>query len=118
MFSKDKLGELEFSGVNQSLSVDEDHNGQPLMPNKAAEFLYGPSGQDGALEIGPDGRGRVHDEVYGFWVDQGRGVVVSAVQATCSRSRTCGTGRFTRTTLESLSEHLDISATVGSRFRI
>lgn len=29
------------------------------------------------MEWGDDGRGRVHDDVYGFWVDNGRGVVVS-----------------------------------------
>lgn len=70
------LGELEFGGLGQSLSLDEPHNGQPLV-GPDSEFLYGPAGLDGAMEIGPDGRGRVHDEVYGFWVDMGRGVVVS-----------------------------------------
>lgn len=30
------------------------------------------------MKLGEDGRGRVEEEVYGFWVDQGRGVVVSS----------------------------------------
>lgn len=47
------------------------------MDDPESYFLYGPAGMPGGMEWGDDGRGRVHDEVYGFWVDNGRGVVVS-----------------------------------------
>lgn len=59
------------------LATEHPANAQPLFDTEPSFFMYGPAGQDGALEMGPDGRGRVHDEVYGFWVDQGHGVVVS-----------------------------------------
>lgn len=70
------LDRLWKHGVNQSLSVDQECNGQPLMP-QGSEFLYGPAGQEGAMVYAEDGRGRVFDDVYGVWVDQGHGVVVS-----------------------------------------
>lgn len=60
------------------LSTEHPANAQPLFSTEPSYFMYGPAGQEGALEMGPDGRGRVHDEVYGFWVDQGHGVVVSS----------------------------------------
>jgi len=75
-FTTEHLNELPNLGLHQFLSLEEPHNGQPEV-EAGGEFLYGPAGQDGAMEMGPDGRGRVYDEVYGFWVDQGRGVVVS-----------------------------------------
>lgn len=61
------------------LTTEHPANAQPLFPADSSFFMYGPAGQKGALQYGPDGRGRVHDEVYGFWVDQGHGVVVSRV---------------------------------------
>lgn len=51
------------------------------MDDPESYFLYGPAGMPGGMEWGDDGRGRVHDEVYGFWVDNGRGVVVSRERA-------------------------------------
>lgn len=71
------LDQLPRRGKKQLLSVDVPFNAQPLFPDPESSFMYGPAGQEGGMEPGPDGRGRVHDEVYGFWVDQGRGVVVS-----------------------------------------
>lgn len=77
VLSPERLDELPKQGNKQLLAVDVPANAQPNFPGKESGFMWGPAGQDGAMEIGPDGRGRVYDEVYGFWVDMGRGVVVS-----------------------------------------
>ncbi|EKD01113.1 protein-vacuolar targeting-related protein [Trichosporon asahii var. asahii CBS 8904] len=72
------LGSLEYmeSPKRMHLSTEHPANAQPIFNTEPSYFMYGPAGQEGALEMGPDGRGRVHDEVYGFWVDQGHGVVL------------------------------------------
>lgn len=70
------MGHLPLKGKHQMLSVNEKCNPQPELEDEDSYFLYGPAGQPGAMEY-VDGQGRVHDDVYGFWVDQGRGVVVS-----------------------------------------
>lgn len=77
MFTASRLNTLPRKGKHQHLSVTPPHNPQPLVDGPESYFLYGPSGMPDGMEYGHDGRGRVHDEVYGFWVDNGRGVVVS-----------------------------------------
>ena len=59
------------------LSVNVEHNAQPRFPHANSSFMYGPAGQEGAMQYDENGRGIVKEPVYGFWVDQGRGVVVS-----------------------------------------
>ncbi|RSH81992.1 Vacuolar protein sorting-associated protein 62 [Apiotrichum porosum] len=75
LFTPSGLAHLPQNGTRQLLSLDEEHNAQPHVPSKDSAFLYGPAGQEGGMKLGEDGRGRVEEEVYGFWVDQGRGVV-------------------------------------------
>ncbi|GMK59779.1 hypothetical protein CspeluHIS016_0803850 [Cutaneotrichosporon spelunceum] len=75
LFTASRLNELPRKGKNQHLSVTPPHNPQPLVDGPESYFLYGPAGMPDGMEYGDDGRGRVHDEVYGFWVDNGRGVV-------------------------------------------
>lgn len=78
------------------LTTEHPANAQPLFNDEPSFFMYGPAGQEGALEMGPDGRGRVHDEVYGFWVDQGHGVVVSHTSSSSvilADNRISGIGR-------------------------
>ena len=70
------LDELPSRGLNQYLSLSENHNPQPVL-DSAAEFLLGPAGLEGGMNRGRDGRGIVEEPVYAFWVDQGWGVVVS-----------------------------------------
>jgi hypothetical protein len=77
MFSASQLDRLPERGVRQLLSVDVDHNGQPRFEDSHGAFMYGPAGQDGGMRYDENGRGIVEDPVYGFWVDQGHGVVVS-----------------------------------------
>jgi hypothetical protein len=67
------------AGQNQFLSIPEDHNPQPLVTDKRANYLFGPAGQEGGLSRGKNGRGIVEEDVYGFWVDRGKDVVVSWV---------------------------------------
>ncbi|KAL1405942.1 Vacuolar protein sorting-associated protein 62 [Vanrija albida] len=95
------LDQLPNRGKKQLLSVDVPFNAQPLFPDDESSFMYGPAGQDGGMEPGPDGRGRVHDEVYGFWVDQGRGVVAAL------------TAGSTRTTWARTSARSDVLGTVS-----
>ncbi|ORX38556.1 hypothetical protein BD324DRAFT_621352 [Kockovaella imperatae] len=68
------LDSLPRRGQDYFLSIPEPHNPQPFI-EPSAEYLLGPAGQDGGMEDGGDGRGRVKEDIYGFWVDQGRGVV-------------------------------------------
>ncbi|BEI85667.1 hypothetical protein CcaverHIS002_0510680 [Cutaneotrichosporon cavernicola] len=75
VFTASRLNKLPHKGRHQYLSVTQPHNPQPLVDGPESHFLYGPAGMPGGMEFGDDGRGRVHDEVYGFWVDNGRGVV-------------------------------------------
>ena len=70
------LDRLPRRGADLFLSVHENHNPQPFLDH-AASYLFGPAGQDGGMEHGTDGRGKVREDIYGFWVDLGRGVVVS-----------------------------------------
>ncbi|KAL7423849.1 Vacuolar protein sorting-associated protein 62 [Cryptotrichosporon argae] len=61
-------------GLHQSLSIRERHNPQPFLADEAG-YLMGPAGQEGGMKCGADGRGVIEENVYAFWVDQGRGVV-------------------------------------------
>ncbi|WVQ74817.1 hypothetical protein IAR50_004423 [Cryptococcus sp. DSM 104548] len=70
------LDTLPLSGSQLYLSISEPHNPQPALLDAESHYLYGPAGQKGGMEIDrEDGRGRVKEPVYGFWVDQGRGIV-------------------------------------------
>jgi hypothetical protein len=64
------------SGNGQYLSISEPHNPQPFLLDPEAEYLFGPAGQEGGMKRRADGRGVIKEPIYGFWVDQGRGVVV------------------------------------------
>ncbi len=70
-------------GDDHYLAIPEEHNAQPFLDDEA-EYLYGPAGLAGFFnKTGPDGRGRVDEPVYGFWVDLGRGVVVGSRVMNC-----------------------------------
>ncbi|WWC71643.1 uncharacterized protein I206_105601 [Kwoniella pini CBS 10737] len=56
---------------NTFLSIRESHNPQPFLEEEA-EYLFGPFDR---TELSQDGRGKVEEEVYGFGVDQGDGIV-------------------------------------------
>ncbi|ODN78952.1 hypothetical protein L202_04467 [Cryptococcus amylolentus CBS 6039] len=71
-----ELDTLPLSGSQLFLSISEPHNPQPALLNAESHYLYGPAGQKGGIDLSSgDGRGRVNEPVYGFWVDQGRGIV-------------------------------------------
>ncbi|WWC63222.1 uncharacterized protein I303_105822 [Kwoniella dejecticola CBS 10117] len=53
------------------LSIRESHNPQPFLEEES-EYLFGPYDRDNDAE---DGRGKVEEEVYGFGVDQGNGII-------------------------------------------
>ncbi|WRT68327.1 uncharacterized protein IL334_005303 [Kwoniella shivajii] len=72
--TRTQLDKLPSAGSGSFLSISERHNPQPLL-DEDAEYLFGPAGQEDAMKFGSDGRGRVEEEVYGFAVDQGKGVV-------------------------------------------
>ncbi len=124
MFTSSRLDRLPHKGRNQHLSVTPPHNPQPLVDGPESYFLYGPAGMPGGMEYGDDGRGRVHDDVYGFWVDNGRGVVVSCPSSLPfqTHTRTCGTGRSTHTTLARRSGTwagwVIVSSAAGTRFEL
>jgi hypothetical protein len=96
------------------LSLEGPHNPQPWLDPRS-RFLYGPAGQPSGMNRGEDGRGRVEEDIYGFWVDRGRGIVVSGLafpsssahagsstgncELRSSCDRICGTGPSTRSTL-------------------
>lgn len=85
-FSTSGLGSIwPKHGKKQLISVNESCNPQPLLDDEESYYLYGPGGQPGVQLEMRDGRGVVHDDVYGFWVNQGRGVVVG-----CKRPLTAG----------------------------
>ncbi|EIW67305.1 hypothetical protein TREMEDRAFT_33600, partial [Tremella mesenterica DSM 1558] len=56
------------------LSISEPHNPQPFLDDRS-EYLYGPSRQESFRKRDEDGRERISEPVYAFWVDQKRGVV-------------------------------------------
>ncbi|OCF37868.1 hypothetical protein I316_00092 [Kwoniella heveanensis BCC8398] len=68
------LDGLPNSGNGLHLSIIEPHNPQPLLLDEESEYLFGPAAQE-ELKRGADGRGRVEEPVYGFGVNQGRGIV-------------------------------------------
>lgn len=74
------LSNMPDSGYGQLLSVNESCNPQPELEDEDSYFLYGPAGQPDVIR---EGRGKVHDVVYGFWVDMGRGVVVCWLCGLC-----------------------------------
>ncbi|WVO22957.1 uncharacterized protein IAS62_004301 [Cryptococcus decagattii] len=71
------LDTLPLAGAFLFLSIDEPHNPQPFLVEKESQYLYGPAGQVAEVEKRKKlkGRGSIEEPVYGFWVDQNRGVV-------------------------------------------
>lgn len=70
------------------MSIPEDHNPQPFILDDKSNYLFGPAGQQGGMSRGKDGRGIVEEDVYGFWVDRGKDVVVSFIFRTqCKEDR-------------------------------
>ncbi|EAL20509.1 hypothetical protein CNBE4290 [Cryptococcus deneoformans B-3501A] len=71
------LDTLPLAGAYLFLSINEPHNPQPSLLEKESHYLYGPAGQEEELEKRKKNneRGRIEEPVYGFWVDQNRGVV-------------------------------------------
>lgn len=60
------------SGLFLSLPDSDGHNPQPSLPGPKADYLMG---HLPTYEVSE--RGQVDSEVYGIWVDMGRGIVVS-----------------------------------------
>lgn len=60
------------SGLFLSLPDTEDHNPQPSLSGPESNYLMG---HLPTYEVSE--RGQVESEVYGIWVDMGRGIVVS-----------------------------------------
>lgn len=71
------LDHFPSQGQGIYLSIPESHNPQPLLLDGSASYLHGPSGLPGGMKRREDGRGIVEEEIYGFWVDMGDGIVVS-----------------------------------------
>lgn len=93
------LDRIPHLGLGAYLSIPEAHNPQPNLINEEAAYLFGPAGQDGAMQMRGDGRGVIQEPIYGFWGDQGRGVVVSVTGPTQKSPltysiRICGIGRM------------------------
>jgi hypothetical protein len=90
------LHHLPAAGTDLFLSVTEPHNPQPDLYDEESHYLYGPSGQQGGMKRDASGRGVVDEDIYGFWVDRGRGVVVSGGHSDhdeAEENRIFGTGR-------------------------
>jgi hypothetical protein len=78
LFTAQGLGHLPKSGKRLTLSIPDPHDPQPTLLGNASNYLMGTQ-PTFATE-----RGEVDEEVYGIWVDRGRGVVV----------RTCASGTW------------------------
>nr|ODN86407.1 hypothetical protein L203_04109 [Cryptococcus depauperatus CBS 7841] len=69
------LDELSLSGMSWFLSIVELHNPQRFLYEQSV-YLFGLAGQKDGMKYGVDGRGRVEEPVYGFRMDQDKGIVV------------------------------------------
>ena len=78
LFTAQGLGHLPKSGKRLTLSIPDPHDPQPTLPGNNSDYLMG------TQPTFVTERGEVDEEVYGIWVDRGRGVVV----------RTCTSGRW------------------------
>jgi hypothetical protein len=70
LFTAQDLGHLPKSGQRLALSLPDPHDPQPTLPGNASNYLMG------TQPTFVTERGEVDEEVYGIWVDRGRGVVV------------------------------------------
>ncbi|WVW85719.1 hypothetical protein I302_107757 [Kwoniella bestiolae CBS 10118] len=73
LITRSHLDQLPSSGQGLFLSINEDHNPQPFLEEES-EYLFGPYGRENETRY-EDGRGRLEEEVYGFGVDRGGGIV-------------------------------------------
>lgn len=72
MINPYEVDHLPRAGAGLFLSVGEMHNPQPSLPDPNSHYLMGRAPSYDRSE-----RGEVDAEVYGIWVDRGRGIVVS-----------------------------------------
>ena len=70
MFNAQDLGHLPRAGQRLTLSIPDPHNPQPTLPGNESDYLMGTQPTFNTE------RGEVDEEIYGIWVDRGRGIVV------------------------------------------
>jgi hypothetical protein len=103
LFTAQGLGHLPKSGKRLTLSIPDPHDPQPTLPGNNSDYLMG------TQPTFETERGEVDEEVYGIWVDRGRGVVVSPIPDFRKMEligRTCIIGHIILLTLGNLL-HLD-----------
>ncbi|WWC90751.1 uncharacterized protein L201_005688 [Kwoniella dendrophila CBS 6074] len=85
LLNRSQIDQLPSSGSGLFLSIKEPHNPQPFLDEESA-YLFGPYGRDNITQNAQrkrqhsrgnnqNERGQVEEEVYGFGVDQGNGIV-------------------------------------------
>jgi hypothetical protein len=72
LINRREVDSLPRSGAGLALSISDPHNPQPKLSDPISEYLYG---TQPTYETSK--RGEVKEQVYGIWVDRGRGIVVS-----------------------------------------
>jgi hypothetical protein len=71
LFNARELDRLPKSGQRLALSIPDPHDPQPELKGNESDYLLG------TQPTHVTERGEVDEEVYGIWVDRGRGIVVS-----------------------------------------
>ena len=79
LFNARELGHLPRSGQRIALSIPDPHDPQPNLPaNNKSSYLFG------TQPTYVTKRGEMDEEVYGIWVDKGKGIVVSLFPVFCT----------------------------------
>lgn len=68
-----KVDHLPQAGFRLALSISDPHNPQPYLQGDASDYLLGTQPTFNSK------RGEVEENVYGIWVERGRGIVVSLI---------------------------------------
>jgi hypothetical protein len=74
-----EVDHLPRSGLGLALSISDPHNPQPYLPGDISNYLLGTN------PTYETKRGEVEEDVYGIWVDRGRGIVVSPLHHLAAR---------------------------------
>jgi hypothetical protein len=70
LITPQKVDHLPQSGSRLALSISDPHNPQPYLQGNVSNYLLG------TQPTFESKRGEVEENVYGIWVDRGRGIVV------------------------------------------